>query len=179
MPTTSSPPANDQDLISAYRALGLELGASPLAIRHRYRELAQIHHPDKWPQGSSEQARAAERMREINAAYDLIEDAPLQHRQVASEPDNEPIDEAYRHAQRSRRDWLTRIDLKAFVNFLYGVAAGAALMFWLRRRGTVENPLLLLLVPVLVGFLFARVSWLSRLLLEEIMRWTRGAHSPW
>ncbi len=118
-------------------------------------------------------------MREINAAYDLIEDAPLQHRQVASEPDSEPIDEAYRHAPRSRWDWLTRIDLLAFVRFLYGVAAATPLMFWLRRRGMIENSVLFWLVPVLVGFVFARVSWLARFLLEEIIRWTRGAHSPW
>ena len=86
MPTASSETATDQELRAAYRTLGVDDRASALAIRHRYRELAQIHHPDKWPLGSPDQAAAAERMRDINAAYDLIEGAPLEH---ASQPEPE------------------------------------------------------------------------------------------
>src|SRR5262245_8968884 len=81
---TTSSPADVQELVAAYRTLDLELGASPVVIRNRYRELVQIYHPDKWPQGSAEQVASAERMREINGAYDLIEDAPLQYQQTRS-----------------------------------------------------------------------------------------------
>jgi hypothetical protein len=73
-------------LLSAYRALDIDVRASAVAIRQRYRELARLHHPDRWPNGSPEQDRAADRMREINAAYDLIESAPLRDHVFATEP---------------------------------------------------------------------------------------------
>jgi hypothetical protein len=52
-----------------YRALGVSKADSPDRIRERYRELASVHHPDR---GGS-----AERMRQINDAYERI----VQHRE--------------------------------------------------------------------------------------------------
>jgi DnaJ domain len=72
-------------LLRAYRALDIDVRASAVAIRQRYRELARLQHPDRWPSGSAEQDRAADRMREINAAYDLIETAPLRDHVFATE----------------------------------------------------------------------------------------------
>src|SRR5439155_24485053 len=52
-----------------YRVLGVSPLDTPEAIRDRYRVLARAHHPDR---GGS-----AEKMRELNAAYDRI----AQHRE--------------------------------------------------------------------------------------------------
>ena len=120
MPTTTRPAPDVQELLAAYRTLDVPPKASPVAVRIRYRELAQLHHPDKWPNGSAEQVAAAERMREINAAYDLIEDAPLQHREIPVEPT---------HALPApRANWLTRLEIDP-VKFLYGASAGGALAY--------------------------------------------------
>lgn len=65
--------------VAAYRTLDLEVRASVRAIRVRYLELARLHHPDKWPAGSPEQDQVANRMRAVNAAYLLVQNAPLRH----------------------------------------------------------------------------------------------------
>jgi len=151
MPTTPSP---------AYRKLDVPPKASPVAVRIRYRELAQLHHPDKRPNGSAEQVTAAERMREINAAYDLIEDAPLQHRERPVEPTHEP--------PAPRANWLTRLEIDP-VKFLYGASAGGALAYWLGLRELGQDTLYSLLVAVAMGIVFTRTSWISNRLLEEIV----------
>ena len=185
MPTTSSAPPDVHELVAAYRTLGPEPKASPVAIRTRYRELAQLHHPDKWPPGTAEQVAAAERMREINAAYDLIEDAPLQHREVPPEPTTEPVHEAplddpvfetRRRSSTRRSSWLTRVDIDIVIcfKFLYGLGAGGALVYWLSGYGVMQNRLYSWLVPVVMGFVFARTSWVANRLLEAIVSWLRA-----
>ena len=51
-----------------YKALGLSYGADKDAVTKAYRTLAKKYHPDLNPGDEA----AAERMREINAAYDMI-----------------------------------------------------------------------------------------------------------
>jgi len=147
--------------------------ASAVAIRTRYRELAQIHHPDKWPPDSSEQMAAAQRMREINAAFDLIEDAPLQYRPLPVEPQSDPVFDTPRRVPRSRRDWLERIDLLICIRFLYGLSAGGALMYGLNTYGLMQSRLHFWLVSIAMGLVFARTSWLANRLLEAIIRFIR------
>lgn len=62
-------------LEGAYRALGVEPGASDDAVKTAYRRLMNQHHPDKQAaRGLPESLRevAEERTREIRAAYELI-----------------------------------------------------------------------------------------------------------
>ena len=56
----------------AYAQLGVPLGASPVQLRRRYKELVRRWHPDRFASDPRGQAEAAVRMREINAAYHLI-----------------------------------------------------------------------------------------------------------
>jgi DnaJ-class molecular chaperone len=77
MPTAGTETADLQALIGAYAVLDVELTASEAAIRARYRELALRHHPDMHQHGSRAQEEAAARMAAINAAFNLIRDAPL------------------------------------------------------------------------------------------------------
>ena len=53
-----------------YEVLGVQKGDSDTAIRSAYRKLAKRHHPDVNP-GKLE---AADRFKEISAAYDIIGD---------------------------------------------------------------------------------------------------------
>ncbi len=56
--------------IDLYELLGVERGSSPEDLKQAYRRLAKQLHPDRHPKNSS----AAERFKEINAAYDVLKD---------------------------------------------------------------------------------------------------------
>jgi curved DNA-binding protein len=55
-----------------YEVLGVPRGATPDEIKRAYRQLARKHHPDLQPGG--ERAKAAERFKEINEAYEVLSD---------------------------------------------------------------------------------------------------------
>ncbi len=95
-------------LLDAYAALGVEHSANPAEIRQAYKQAARRHHPDRHPAGSPAQHEATERMVVINAAYQLVRDAPLRHHRVStgSNPDvpwdDTELDEAFRRARYER-----------------------------------------------------------------------------
>ncbi len=65
----SSPTAETQ----AYKVLGLTPAANEAEVSAAYRRLAQMYHPDKVATLASDfQELAEKRMKEINAAYDLL-----------------------------------------------------------------------------------------------------------
>ncbi len=66
-------------LRSAYEVLGVPLSSAAAEIKREFRRLAKTWHPDKWPAGSEQQAKAADRMREINVAFEAIRHAPLRY----------------------------------------------------------------------------------------------------
>ena len=118
--------------------------------------------PDKWPNGSAEQVAAAERMREINAAYDLIEDAPLQHREIPVEPTHAasraPSELAYATRDRPGQVPIRRL------------GGRSSLVYWLSSRGLMQD-LYSWLVAIVMGIVFARTTWISNRLLEGIVGW--------
>jgi len=77
-----------------YQILGISQKATPEQIKRTYRTLVKSCHPDLFVSGSEEQARAGDRLREINAAYAvlsnplkrMIYDAKLSKRRSGSEP---------------------------------------------------------------------------------------------
>jgi curved DNA-binding protein len=56
-----------------YEVLGVPRTAKPEEIKRVYRQLARKHHPDLQP--PAERAKAAERFKEINEAYEVLSDA--------------------------------------------------------------------------------------------------------
>jgi hypothetical protein len=57
------------DIRRAYAVFGLRPGAPPAQVRRRYKALARQWHPDRHAREPRNQAEAASRMQEINAAY--------------------------------------------------------------------------------------------------------------
>ncbi len=62
------------DHAAALRVLGLESGATAGQIRTAWRDLAQVWHPDRFPTQDRLREKAAEKLQEINAAYDALKD---------------------------------------------------------------------------------------------------------
>jgi hypothetical protein len=64
--------AKVDDLRRAYAVLGLRAGAPAGQVRRRFKALARQWHPDRHGGEARNQAEAASRMREINAAYHCL-----------------------------------------------------------------------------------------------------------
>ncbi len=59
--------------------LNMPLDAAASHIKKEFRGLVRRWHPDRYEQGSPEQAKATTRLQEINMAFDKIKAAPLRH----------------------------------------------------------------------------------------------------
>ena len=93
-----------------YRILEVQASASVEDIHVAYRQLTQVWHPDRFPGNPALRARAEQRQRELNEAYERIKDAPLGGPRLQAEaPD--PAEVWARHAKASRSkgdrgEWL-------------------------------------------------------------------------
>lgn len=58
--------------MNPYEVLGVSEDATEEEIKTAYRLLVKKYHPDRYEHGSREQAEAAEKLKEINAAYDMV-----------------------------------------------------------------------------------------------------------
>jgi hypothetical protein len=93
--------------MDAYVILEVKYAANPLDIRKAYKRKARAHHPDRLPAGSPEHRQATERMAAVNAAYQLIREAPLRHHRISTgaQPDDPWTDDDLDAAlRRSRMD---------------------------------------------------------------------------
>jgi DnaJ domain len=141
-----------QILAAAYKVLDLELRASPDAIQYAYRELTLLNQPDRWPNGSPERQRAADKLRQADAAYALIQDAPLHDHPLAIE--------AAAHEQERVRDEGVMIDRPVSVatevigRFVFGVVAGLVPAYALYRPGVPGGEILVWAVPLALGIVF-------------------------
>jgi len=64
------------DSTQAYRLLGLAPGASLDEVKTAYRDLAQVWHPDRFPDNDRLREKAQLNLQRINEAYTLIRDLP-------------------------------------------------------------------------------------------------------
>ena len=73
--------------MNAYGLLEVDYSASPVEVRRAYKQAARKHHPDRHAAGSPQQRQAAETMVAVNAAFELIRNAPLRHHRVSNPVD--------------------------------------------------------------------------------------------
>jgi hypothetical protein len=147
---STAAPDLDQ-LLGAYRTLDVDVRASARAIRFRYLELARQHHPDKWPAGSPDQATAANRMRQVNAAYSLIEAAPLRHHVFAGEPvDEQPA--------RHPLNRPVSVAVETFIRVGLGAIAGAIVAMSLHNAGVPGVRLYAPALMLVMAFAFTSTS---------------------
>lgn len=65
------------DPVQAYRLLGLAPGASPDEVKIAYRDLAQVWHPDRFPDNDRLREKAIANLQRINEAYTVLRDYRL------------------------------------------------------------------------------------------------------
>ncbi len=58
--------------MNPYEVLGVSENASDEEIKKAYRNLVKKFHPDRFAQDPKKQAAAAEKLKQINAAYDMV-----------------------------------------------------------------------------------------------------------
>lgn len=63
-----------EEILSSYRTLGLEPGASPKAVKKAYRELVKKWHPDQFANDPRKRDSAEVKLREINLAFEQLQD---------------------------------------------------------------------------------------------------------
>jgi DnaJ-class molecular chaperone len=133
----------------AYQLFGLPTSSSAVEIKRAFRSLAKTWHPDKWPAGTPQQEKAAERMRELNAAYEAVRHAPLRyhiegHPRVAAR-----AAEAGRPVRREsvpvtdRGEWVVR--------FVFGALFGCVVNLFVMCGAPSLSPALWVVVPVACG----------------------------
>ena len=64
------------DTSQAYRVLGLAPGATADEVKTAYRDLAQVWHPDRFPDNNRLREKAQQNLQRINEAYALLRDLP-------------------------------------------------------------------------------------------------------
>ena len=90
-----------QDTTQAYRMLGLAPGATVDEVKTAYRDLAQVWHPDRFPDNNRLREKAQQNLQRINEAYALLRDLPAPvPAEVATPSVGTPPDGA-RRAQRT------------------------------------------------------------------------------
>lgn len=142
--------------MDAYRVLGVDYGASRPDVAKAYRRQAREHHPDRYPAGSAEQQQATERMTAINAAYQLVREAPLRHHRVstgarADDPwTDQELDAAIRRAQS---DIVVSRGISVALS-----ALGLGLCLFVLPRLRLPGP------PLVVGLVGITLGWLACLL---------------
>ncbi len=92
------------DIKQCYSILVVDVGASLQEVKVAYRDLAQVWHPDRFQNSPRLQAKAAEQMKQINAAYEMLTKhlaAPRTTPTQAKRP-SKPA-----HAEPVHSDWST------------------------------------------------------------------------
>ncbi|WP_213307925.1 J domain-containing protein [Paraburkholderia sacchari] len=113
----ASDPRNREDYDRLYYRLDLEPGASAADIKHNYRQLAQIFHPDKWRHPSpaslhwaSEQFKKIKEAREVLEAYWSVHDEAPASRVAQSDAHLARVREQVRELQLNRERLRSELD---------------------------------------------------------------------
>ena len=91
------------DTTQAYRVLGLTPGATVDEVKTAYRDLAQVWHPDRFPDNNRLRDKAQRNLQRINEAYALLRDLqPVPPVPVPASPVVAPADAGGRRSPSQR-----------------------------------------------------------------------------
>jgi hypothetical protein len=147
------------DPVQAYRLLGLSPGASPDDVKTAYRDLAQVWHPDRFPENERLREKAELNLRRINEAYAVLRDhRPVPMPLAAPMPSVATVDAPLPHRRPSPPRWDLRHSLFTGViamrHSLKVLRPSATYARKPRRRG-LPKPWILLGLAALLLFGFA------------------------
>jgi hypothetical protein len=158
---------NRQTLIEAYLALDLDCGASSLAIRSRYEELQRRHRLDQYREGSPDRTQASARLAQIEGAYRLIREAPLEH-----DPTLEIIrTELGVLPPPLRVDRPVSVLTETLILMACGAVFGLLLAPVVGRTGVVAPWATFVFLPIVFAFLFTTTSLRVKDLIWLLWRW--------
>jgi hypothetical protein len=89
------------DTTQAYRMLGLAPGATEDEVKTAYRDLAQVWHPDRFPDNNRLREKAQQNLQRINEAYALLRDLPAPIPDEVATPSVVTPPDGLRRAQRA------------------------------------------------------------------------------
>jgi hypothetical protein len=81
---------SEQEAVTRLAVLGLRAGASADEVKQAYRDLANVWHPDRFAHNARLQQKAEERLKEINAAFQWLEEHPEALGRATSSPASAP-----------------------------------------------------------------------------------------
>lgn len=131
-----------------YQLLGLPYGAPPEAVKRAYKAFVKAWHPDRFPQGSTRQRQAEDRLKEVTAAYRRIR-SQWGAEPAGSKPETTPVSE--QRPQRPGATWTGAP--KPFQAFSWRWMRESIRRFQTTFRVSRAWPVLLLLAGVLLALL--------------------------
>jgi curved DNA-binding protein CbpA len=167
------------ELKQAYALMQLDLSATALTIKQRYRRMASLWHPDKHPLNAPQQLAATEKMKAINAAYELICHAPLRYHIVSHPKVNERADT--RNQKHPERQWTPsesapfNDNLEYWFRFIIGAFLGFMFALKLSADGVPGAGFYFIALPLFAGWAcatFANDIWLYLIdIIWALFRW--------
>jgi len=126
------------DTMKSYRTLDLEPGASAEQVRKAYKDLRDVWHTDRYLANTVLRQKAAERMYEIEEAYQTLcqfvpgLDPAMNGRGGAARPQRpeDALEEGFMDADASRPRWV----MGAVILFFLAMIAFVGLLLLLRSR---------------------------------------------
>lgn len=106
----------------AWGILELEPGADKPTIRQAYLELVNVWHPDRFPGKPRLEAKAQEKLKRINAAYERLYEAAKQTAQPGDRPRSAQKDPAPPKPREERRS-SPRVKLRIPIHHLSSLDA--------------------------------------------------------
>jgi Tfp pilus assembly protein PilN len=154
------------DTTQAYRMLGLAPGATVDEVKTAYRDLAQVWHPDRFPDNNRLREKAQQNLQRINEAYALLRDLPAAVPAEVAMPSVVTPPDGLRRAQRA-----PHMKHSLFTGSMNAVRHSLKVLWpsatYLRRRRRRMPPLAWIIVGVL-ALLFAAFGF-AALLYEGLL----------
>jgi len=107
------------DLKTSFNILGLGPEANDAQAKHAYKAQVRRWHPDQFPEGSTTQIRAEERLKRINIAYARVKAHLAHHRPASSPAAGTPPAQPQRETAEGRSPFEKNAKKRSWVDHLF------------------------------------------------------------